>query len=127
MRLFFKVLSIAYISAIFFWVDSPVVSYLGDFNPYSLLHIPLYGILTVLIILSREPLKWQPNFRLLVPGIIAFVVGIADEIHQSFFPTRYASVSDIFLDFIGIILALFLIFRLYKRRKTRDRLNHVCT
>jgi hypothetical protein len=135
MRLIFTFLSITYIAGIFLWADSSVVSYLAAFNPYSLLHIPLYGILTVLLIFSFFPLKFKSNalnarnpsthlridaytrVRFLISGFIALIVAIADEIHQSFIPTRDASVIDVFLDAIGIVLILFFIVQLYKKKK----------
>ena len=147
MNLIFTILSIAYIFSIFFWADSPVVSDLATFNPYSLLHIPVYGILATLLVFSVSPLNLtranrtngrnptnqrdQRNQRderngicrkthFLIPGVIALGVAIADEVYQSFLPSREASVIDIFLDFIGISFALFLIFRLYKKQKTRE-------
>ena len=52
MNPFYALLSAAYIFAIFFLADSGAASQIGEFNPYSLLHIPLYGILTLLILLS---------------------------------------------------------------------------
>ena len=129
-RLFFSILSIAYIAMIFLWADSPVVSDLAPFNPYSLLHIPLYGILTILLIFSFFPLKFKRNdpndlnepndlnasspIRFIIPGVISLIVAIADEIHQSFIPTRDASILDVFLDFVGIVLVLFLVYRLAK-------------
>ncbi len=125
MRLIFSILSIAYIAMIFLWADSPVVSDLAPFNPYSLLHIPLYGILTMLLIFSFLPIKLayinqkgqrnqknQKNY--FISGLIALIVAIADEIHQSFIPTRDASILDVFLDFVGIIIVLFLVYRLAK-------------
>jgi hypothetical protein len=127
MRLFFIPLSVAYISAIFLFADSSAVSTLATFNPYSLLHIPLYGVLTFLLIFSIAPLKfkrfhpergatslntqrsWRAYF--LIAGLIAFVVAIADEYNQSFIPSRTASIGDVLLDLVGIILFLFLISR----------------
>lgn len=115
MRLFFILLSLGYISAIFFLADSPVVSSLASFNPYSLLHIPVYGVLAFLLVFSISPVKInlaRQNRRrnhFLVAGLIALGVAIADEFHQSFIPSRTASISDIVLDLIGIILALLLI------------------
>jgi len=130
MRLLCTILSIAYIAMIFLWADSPVVSDLAPFNPYSLLHIPLYGILTFLLIFSFFPLKFKRNdpndlnepndlnasspIRFIIPGVISLIVAIADEIHQSFIPTRDASILDVFLDFVGIVLVLFLVYRLAK-------------
>jgi hypothetical protein len=150
-RLFFTLLSIVYVAGIFLWADSPVVSVLAPFNPYSLLHIPLYGILTVLLIFSFSPFnlktngpngpnvlnalnlpcemqslfhRGEPNVhntstrvRFLISGFIALIVAVADEIHQSFIPTRDASVIDIFLDAVGIVLVIYLILWFYKIKK----------
>jgi len=52
----------------------------------------------------------------LVVGIIALIVAIADEIHQAYVPGRDASVIDVLLDVIGIILVLFFAFRLLKTK-----------
>ena len=117
MRIFFSILSIAYIAGIFLLAGSSVVSDLSPFNPYSLLHIPLYGILTILLILSLVPITQLPNYlitRFLVVGFIALIVAIADEMHQAYVPGRETSVTDVLLDFVGIILVLFLFFRLFK-------------
>ena len=117
MRLIFSILSIAYIAGIFLLAGSSVVSDLSPFNPYSLLHIPLYGILTILLILSLVPMTQLPNYlitRFLVVGFIALIVAIADEMHQAYVPGRETSVTDVLLDFVGIILVLFFAFRLFK-------------
>jgi VanZ family protein len=128
MRIFFSILSIAYIVGIFLFADSSVVSTLSSFNPYSLLHIPLYGILAFLLLFSLVPMKFKSNnamnpinstnsmSRFLVVGLIALGVAIADEIHQAYVPGRDASVTDVFLDAIGIILVLFFAFRLFKTK-----------
>ncbi len=143
MRLIFFILSIAYIAVTFLLADTPMVSDLSAFNPYSLLHIPFYGILTFLLIFSFFPFNFKTNvpnvlndpnvtngrnasahprlntsarLRFLISGFIASMVAIADEIHQSFIPTRDASILDVFLDFIGIVLTLFLLSKLYKER-----------
>ena len=129
MRFFFKLASAAYISGIFLLAGSPELERLGQFNPYSLLHIPLYGILTLLLIFSR----WSSIFinrgnpknsidptnlsNLVVVGIIALVVAMADEIYQSFIPFRDASVTDVFLDLIGISLVLIVLSQYYKKSR----------
>jgi VanZ family protein len=126
MRLISSILSFFYIAGIFLFADSPVVSKLSPYNPYSLLHIPLYGILTFLLIFSfnqknqkdqRNQID-QPN-RFLFVGLIALGVALADEIYQSFIPGRDASIIDVFLDLIGITFVLFLFHRLYKGKKAR--------
>ncbi len=140
MRPLFGFFSISYIAAIFLLADFSAVSKLSAFNPYSLLHIPLYGILTLLLIFSfipitqllsspvagrvtqgrNNPTTQLPNnlkSRFCVAGFIALIVAIADEIHQSFILFRDASVTDVFLDLIGVLLALSLIFYLYRKKK----------
>ena len=137
-RSVFRLFSVAYIGAIFFFADSSVISDLSPFNPYSLLHIPLYGILTLLLFLSIS--SWKPvaknsvnstnstysthstnstnlthsthstyftySTRFLIVGLIATMIGVADEIHQAYIPGRNASVVDVFLDMVGIGLCL---------------------
>ena len=171
MSIIFIIISVAYIGGIFLFADSSVVSSLSSFNPYSLLHIPLYGILTGLLAFSILTLKFkrQKNykehnysiefdgtnhseasnvlshlkvfrmyalthlrilgltylrcgilFRLLPPGLVAFGVAVADEIHQTHVPNRDASIIDVLLDFVGIVLALFLISYIHKKRKTQN-------
>lgn len=138
MRILFSLLSLFYIASIFILAGSPVVHTLSRFNPYSLLHIPLYGILAFLLVFSMVPVTQgfkeasvQPNsdstrpltrgtvnlkFRLFVAGAIALAVGILDEVHQLSVPRREGSVSDVVLDVVGIALALLLCFVLFKTR-----------
>ena len=134
-RLFFRLFSIAYIAGIFLFADSSVISDLSPFNPYSLLHIPLYGILTFLLVFSVLPYSTHlthsthsdnstdstnlthstystHSTRFLIVGLIATMIGVADEIHQAYIPGRNASVVDVFLDVVGIALCLFIIWRL---------------
>jgi len=126
MRFFFATLSIGYVWAILLLADSPVVYTLSSYNPYSLLHVPLYAILTILLALSVFPSKgwsfssiWSLGFidtgsinvrnRLLICTLIAAAVAVADEIHQAFIANRSASITDVFLDLLGIILVLFVV------------------
>ena len=60
----------------------------------------------------------MPEFH---SGFIALIVAIADEIYQSSISIRDASTTDVFLDFVGIVLALFAIVHLYKRTQRSGR------
>lgn len=125
MRLIFASLSACYIFLIFFLADSKVVNHLSLFNPFSLLHIPLYGLLTIFLFLSIHPDPKSANINsYLFAAFIAGAVGILDEIYQSFLPNREASGVDILLDMVGIILGLYISKRIlsiwqniYMRRK----------
>jgi VanZ family protein len=113
MNSFFLILSAAYIFVIFFWADSPVVSKLSVLNPFSILHIPLYGILTFFLVLSFPPgEKTRSKFRYIFPALIAIGVAILDEFYQSFIPSREASLVDVLLDILGIFLVMILFPRL---------------
>jgi hypothetical protein len=129
MQLFFRILSIIYVAAIFLLADSSVTKNLASFNRYSLLHIPLYGIMSLLLFFSIAPVKRaqiphrdvsiqtppiNPKSYCFIAGLIALGVAIADEYHQSFISIRLASESDVFLDLVGISLSMVLIFRFYK-------------
>jgi len=136
-NIFFSALSAAYIAAIFLFADSPMVSDVAPFNPYSLLHIPLYGILALLLILSFSPQRKRfinptnsisptnpTNSRnLIISGIIALVVAIADEIHQAYLPSRNASVIDVLLDLAGIICCILLI-RRFQSQSVISKVKH---
>jgi hypothetical protein len=143
-NLIFAFLSVAYIFVIFFFADSSAVSAVAPYNAFSLLHIPLYGILTVLIVFALVPCnsfpfsrtrrlnKNDPNGingpnrlnllnvrnRFLIAGLISILVGLADEYHQVFVPTREGSFTDVLLDVGGIALAIFFTFRLYRMQRT---------
>ena len=145
-RIFFSILSLSYIGAIFILAGSRLVHTLSGFNPYSLLHIPLYGIMTLLLVFSLVPVPRgfkhgaiQPNsdptgprsmgtaglkFRLFIAGGIALLVGVFDEIHQLSVPIRDASAGDVVLDLVGIALVLVLCFVLFKTRVFNKPVNH---
>jgi len=107
MNPFFTALSGFYIFGIFYWADSPAVQQIGVFNPYSLLHVPLYGILTGLLVLAFSPAEGRIEARHLIgAGLTAMAVAVLDEIHQMFIPNRNASVLDVLLDGVGIGLVM---------------------
>jgi len=141
-RVFFAILSLFCIATIFILAGSPVVDTLSEFNPYSLLHIPLFGILAFLLIFSMVPIPRRfrevsnqtegvsrrlpseetkgMKARLFIAGGIALVVAILDEFHQLSVPVREGSVSDIVLDLAGIVIVLLLCSWLFKTRISKQ-------
>jgi VanZ family protein len=123
-QIFFSLLSICYIAAIFILAGSPIVRSLSLFNPYSLLHIPFYGILTLLLIFSFMPFKFNSrnsrNSRnhLFVAALFALIVAIADEIHQAYVPGRDASLTDVLLDMAGIGIVIFFTSQLFRKKES---------
>lgn len=124
MRLFCSLLAACYIFLIFFLADSPMINHFNAFNPYSLWHIPLYSLLTVLLFFSvRHPQKPSTKLSYILTALIAGVVGVLDEGYQSFLSNREASGGDVLLDLGGIFLGLlgserlYAIWRNFVRRK----------
>jgi len=121
----FSILSVVYISGIFILprvIPSPLL--LRIWNPYSLLHIPIYGVLMILLVLSFgytiNILKIvDPTISFLfLPGCIASVVGVLDEVNQIYIPYRDASVTDVILDIVGILL-VGILFHLNQQRRRK--------
>jgi VanZ family protein len=109
MNPFFAFLSAAYIFCIVYLASSPFVSLVAKFNPYSLLHIPLYGILTILLLLSFASRPGSSHTsRYSIAAWVAIAVAVLDEYLQSFISSREASVGDVLLDILGIALVMVL-------------------
>lgn len=110
MNSFVSIVSVVlYIFSIFFYADSPIVSRIGVLNIFSLLHVPLYGFLTFLLLRAFGwDRKANYRFYFAVTAFIAIGIGILDEFHQLGMPSRQGSVTDVFLDAVGVSLALFL-------------------
>jgi len=130
MPILFRVLLLLYVAVIFLLTDSSAAKVLASYNHYSLLHVPLYGIMSLLLFLSMTPVKFSQSPRgnisiranrndlkrsCFIAGLIALGVAVADEYYQSYIPIRSASASDVFLDLVGISLSLVLILRFFKR------------
>jgi VanZ family protein len=83
----------------------------GHFTAYALL-----GLLNV----RAASLGWPARTRLLLAAAFLAAVGWAavDEFHQSFSPSRGASVWDVLLDATGVLAGIFLYTR-WRLRTTR--------
>lgn len=112
---------VLYIFSIFFCADSPIVSQMGVLNPFSLLHVPLYGFLTFLLL---RAFGWdrKPNYGFFyaVTAFLAIGIAVLDELNQCGMPNREASITDVFLDAMGVSLALFITY--YARPSLRPSL-----
>lgn len=78
---------------------------------FNLAHIPAYGLLTYLWLISFTGIRNKNHSFKITLAVFAGLVlfAVSDEIHQSFVPGRSASLMDIGLDLVGILagLALF--------------------
>ena len=100
MSLPFGLISVIYIALIFILSGIPSqIELISKFNPLSLLHIPLYGLLTFFLIRTF----WRKGKKLLILAIIiALLVAVFDELNQIHIPGRMASGWDVVMDAVGI-------------------------
>ncbi len=78
------------------WLTAPTTQ--------NLLHIPLYGGLAYVWVVSL--LRLNHTRPLVLAAVLTIAYGIVDEYHQSFVPGRYASVADVALNCVGAGLVL---------------------
>ena len=74
----------------------------------NLLHIPAFAVLTFFWLKSFRRERYEKRYLLSNSLILlgVFLFAISDEIHQSFVPGRTASLMDIGLNVLGILLGL---------------------
>ena len=71
-------------------------------------HVVNYFVLAILLWLAFfEPGK-KGKLTYVKAGLVAFLFSILDEVYQTFIPGRAGMASDVLIDTIGIMLALFL-------------------
>ncbi len=72
----------------------------------NLLHIPLFAGLGLSWIWALNPTQLTTHQKSAALLLICISFAILDELHQLSIPGRYGSVSDLILDIIGILSAL---------------------
>ena len=77
----------------------------------NLMHVPMYGVLTLVLLHYFECIRFSRPAGALVSAVMAMFLGIAVELLQIYVPGRYCSISDIGLNFAGIIGAMILFFK----------------
>ncbi len=126
MSLSFGLISAVYIALIFALAGLPGrVRLIRMFNPLSLLHIPLYGLLTFFLIRTFLPKRGDPLIRsfrltLVFTTFLALLVAVLDELHQVHIPGREASGWDVVLDAIGVGMVTFILRKKDKGKKSKD-------
>ena len=97
-------------------------------NPYEFTHLPEYAVLSMLLFWawnktkkSREEMKSAGKPRIFMnpyfqSGVITGMVGSADEIYQLYLPNRAYTWYDIFLNILGGILGLLIIWGMRRRK-----------
>lgn len=75
-------------------------------------HVLLYFVLTVFAIPAFYKNKFKSSS--IVSFVINLLYAVTDEFHQSFISGRGASIGDILIDVIGIVMGIFLCYILHR-------------
>ena len=89
-------------------LESPLLAWLGPLGSYAA-HLVLYGVLASLVQGSLR--SWQPAagyqlWWILTAATFATLYGVSDEYHQSFVPSRDASIVDVLVNGVGALTAV---------------------
>lgn len=68
-------------------------------------HIIEYTILGFLLFVSLKSIKKDSVWAVV---LIGFLYGASDEIHQFFTPGRFCDILDVFADFTGVLIGVFI-------------------
>ena len=80
-------------------------------------HFLLYTIVGILLMSLMCTYNLKTKIRIGTTSIIGLLYAISDEIHQSFIPDRSPQITDVIIDFVGVIFGITIIFfalKIYK-------------
>jgi len=117
------IVSFAYMAALF--MASSLPDKAGSKNILSdvpslfqnFLHIPAFGVLTLLWIRILKTYRIRYRLAIMVGAGIALLYGAGLEIYQATVPGRFPSMVDLLLNLVGIFLSV-LIYNLFYGRNT---------
>lgn len=75
----------------------------------SILHFIIYGVLFLLFFRAMNALKEKKDY--LWPLVLSVLYSISDEFHQSLVPTRTFQLKDLVVDFAGVFLSNFVVWK----------------
>ena len=97
------------------------LKFMTDLAPtvQNILHIPVFGLLAYLWLRSLAKHGFSRIQKMVITMIITVGYGILDEVHQLFGPGRYASLSDVVMNIMGITIGIIIFLQLERRLKLR--------
>lgn len=78
-------------------------------------HFTLYFVLGVVVI--EFFLTFDLNHPYIISIIFSYISACLDEFHQTFVPMRTGKITDTFVDAIGFIISIFIIYLIGKKEK----------
>lgn len=100
--------------------DDSGFNFLGLIPPtlQNLLHVPLFALLAWSWHRSLRRIGWRLPIAVTIAAAISLVWAVLDEWHQLYVPGRYATLTDLLLDFVGVGLGLAIAIWLASGQKT---------
>ena len=93
-------------------------------NLDKLVHLAMFGVLTLLLWRLFKMFIHRRWLRLVLPALASMLYAGATEYFQQFVPTRNLSIADLLAGWIGVALALALIY--WQRERKPSLLVHLC-
>ena len=72
----------------------------------KLAHFSIYTVIGFLLMSLMSTYKLKQKNRITISAVIGLLYAISDEIHQAFVPGRGPLVSDVFIDFSGVVVGI---------------------
>ena len=121
LKIILRILPILYMIAIFILSSMPADAVVElprwDSLIKESLHLVEFGILYTLLFLAGLTFSEMTPKRNLILILISSLYGLSDEIHQYFVPYRSATVIDVVKDVIGVIVASWILFGAYEKKR----------
>lgn len=71
-------------------------------------HFSIYTVIGLLLMSLMSTYKIKQKNRIVTSAIIGLLYAISDEIHQAFIPGRGPQITDVGIDFSGVIMGIFI-------------------
>lgn len=120
-KLILRILPIFYMAAVFMMSSMPSDAVVElprwDSLVKESLHLIEFGILYTLLFFAALTFKGITPKLNLALIILSSLYGLSDEIHQYFVPYRSATVIDLVKDVIGVLVASWIFFGAYQKKR----------
>lgn len=107
----------AYYGLIFFLSSKPLTVDIEFPLIDKAIHMAEFGILGFLLLFGfSRSLKYPPHIKFILALVTGILLGILDEVHQYFIPTRESDVLDFLADVVGIVLGAILFWQISRKK-----------
>ncbi len=89
------------------------LSHQWDFILRKIAHVTEYAVLTFFLIRALAQYQLSKKKILIMSFVFALLYALSDEYHQSFILGRQATLRDVLIDSLGIILIIWIFFKVW--------------